>query len=282
MTTTLARDAAVSGLDARYGGLTPAALAGAHDDTLTPVIAAQLAHRSVRRYLPDDVSDAQLAAIVAAAQSAATSSNLQLWSVIAVRDPARRAELAELAGQQAHVAQAPLLLVWLADLGRAHGIAERHGAPTEGGEYLETALVGFLDATLAAQNAAVAAESLGLGTVYLGALRNRPADVARVLGLPPRVFAVFGLVVGRPDPAEPARIKPRLPQSAVLHHETYDASAQEPGVNAYEGSIARFYEHEGLAHSWVARVIARLAGRHSLNGRDRLGDELRQQGFGLR
>ena len=48
-----------------------------------------LAHRSVRAYLPDPVNDHQLAAIVAAAQSAASSSNLHAWSVVAVRDPIR-------------------------------------------------------------------------------------------------------------------------------------------------------------------------------------------------
>jgi hypothetical protein len=103
-----------------------------------------------------------------------------------------------------------------------------------------------------------------------------------VLRLPPRVFAVFGLVVGHPDPTEPARVKPRLPQSAVLHHETYDSGAQEAGVAAYEDRIAAFYAGEGLAHSWVGRVLARLSGRHALNGRDRLADELRERGFELR
>ena len=48
----------------------------------------------------------------------------------------------------------------------------------------------------------MAAESFGLGTVCVGAMRNHPEEVARELGLPPHVFAVFGLAVGWPDPAE--------------------------------------------------------------------------------
>jgi len=171
---------------ARYGGAAP-------DDIATSdVIELQLAHRSVRRYLPDEVTPAELAAVVAAAQSAATSSNLQLWSVVAVRDVERRAALSALSGDQAHITQAPLLLVWLVDLGRAHAIAAAHEAPTEGADFLESAVVGFVDAALAAQNAVLAAESLGLGTVYIGALRNRPAEVAvrshgeRVVVLDPR------------------------------------------------------------------------------------------------
>jgi len=252
------------------------------DLPVTEVIVQQLAHRSVRRYLPDEVGDAELTAIVAAAQSAATSSNLQLWSVVAVRDPGSRATLSALAGGQRHIVDAPLLLVWLVDLSRARAVAAAHEAPTEGAEFLETAVVGFVDAALAAQNATLAAESLGLGTVYIGALRNRPEQVAELLGLPPHVFAAFGLVVGHPDPGEAPRVKPRLAQAAVLHHETYDTDVHLPQVAAYEGRIAAFYADEGLEHSWTSRVLARLSGPDALSGRDRLGEALRAQGFELR
>ena len=78
-------------LIARYG-----ANAAPAEADLTPLIEQLLAHRSVRAYLPDPVSDAQLAAIIAAAQSAASSSNLNVWSVVAVRDQGKRARLAEL------------------------------------------------------------------------------------------------------------------------------------------------------------------------------------------
>jgi len=252
------------------------------DLPVTEVIVQQLAHRSVRRYLPDEVGDAELTAIVAAAQSAATSSNLQLWSVVAVRDPGSRATLSALAGGQRHIVDAPLLLVWLVDLSRARTVAAAHQAPTEGAEFLETAVVGFVDAALAAQNATLAAESLGLGTVYIGALRNRPEQVAELLGLPPHVFAAFGLVVGHPDPGEAPRVKPRLAQAAVLHHERYDTDVHLPQVAAYEGRIAAFYADEGLEHSWTSRVLARLSGPDALSGRDRLGEALRAQGFELR
>lgn len=258
----------------RYAG-TPPEL---HTST---VVEQQLAHRSVRRYLPDAVDDATVTTLVAAAQSAATSSNLQLWSVVAVRDAAARARLAELAGGQAHVVQAPVLLVWLVDLARAHAVAARRQAPTAGAEYLETAVVGFVDAALAAQNATLAAESLGLGTVYIGALRNHPAEVSALLRLPAHAFPAFGLVVGHPDPAEGTRVKPRLPQSAVLHHETYDERAHD-AVDDYERRIGSFYADEGLAHSWVERLLARLSGPHALNGRDRLREHLETRGFPLR
>lgn len=239
------------------------------------------AHRSVRRYLPDDVSDEALRVLVSAAQSAATSSNLQVWSVVAVRDPERKRRLAELAGGQRHIIEAPVLLVWTADFARIRELATERGVALDGADYLESSYVGFIDAALAAQNAVLAAESLGLGTVYIGALRNKPEEVAAEIGLPPGVFATFGLVVGHPDPAEGGRVKPRLPQQAVLHHETYALPGQREHVDTYEQRIAEFYAEENLPHSWTDRVIERLADPKTLNGRDRLREALQNQGFPL-
>ncbi|AHK32084.1 CR(VI) reductase [Rhodococcus opacus PD630] len=127
-----------------------------------------------------------------------------------------------------------------------------------------------------------AAESLGLGTVFIGALRNKPEEVAAELGLPPHVFAVFGLVVGHPHPDADAQIKPRLPRAAVLHHEKYDLPAQRDHVDAYEGRIAAFYSAQQLEHSWIDRVLDRLASAARLNGRDRLKESLIRLGFPLR
>ena len=119
--------------------------------------------------------------LVAAAQSASTSSNLQFWSVVAVQETARKSRLAELAGQQQFIRDAPLLLVWLADLSRLDRIAAEHQAQVDGTHYLEEFIVGVVDAALAAQSALIAAESLGLGGVYIGAMRNLPEQIAAEL-----------------------------------------------------------------------------------------------------
>ncbi|ANQ84092.1 NADPH-dependent oxidoreductase [Azoarcus olearius] len=251
----------------------------------SPVIEHLLGHRSVRAYLPDPVSEDELVAIVAAAQSAASSSNLQAWSVVAVRDPATRAALAECAGGQAHVRDAPLQLVWLADLARLEHLALANERPSAALDYLEMFLVGVIDAALAAQNAAAAAESLGLATVYIGGMRNQPERVAELLRLPSKVVAVFGMCVGRPDPAQPAEIKPRPPQSVVLHHETYTPlPAQDEGIAAYNGAMAQFYERQNMkVHgTWAVHSAKRVAGPESLSGRDRLVEALHNRGFTLK
>ncbi|PSB35250.1 NADPH-dependent oxidoreductase [Stenomitos frigidus] len=250
------------------------------NETLTTL----LSHRSVRAYRPDSLPSQTLETLVAAAQSAATSSNLQTWSVVAVEDLARKATLAQLAGNQAHIRQCPLFLVWLADLARLHHLASQRRLPTDGLDYLEMFVTATIDATLAAQNATIAAESLGLGTVYIGGIRNQPERVAETLQLPPHLFAVFGLCVGYPDEAKPAAIKPRLPQAAVLHRETYDLAQQEAAIDQYNEVMQQFYDAQNMsvAGDWVEHSLKRVATAEALSGRDRLKESLQKLGFPLR
>ncbi len=248
-------------------------------DTASDVLALQLAHRSVRKFTSRPVTDDELTALVAAAQSASTSSNLQPWSVVAIRDPDRKARLAALANHQQFINQAPLFLVWIADLGRARRLAERSGRPLDGADYLESTLIAFIDTALAAQNAVVAAESLGLGAVFVGAIRNHPEEVAAELGLPQHAVATFGLAVGSPDPTEQAGIKPRLPQPAVLHHERYGAVSADAHIPAYDERLSGYNARHGLPGTWSERVLVRLAGPQSLSGRDRIRDALEQLGL---
>lgn len=247
------------------------------NETLTTL----LSHRSVRAYLPDALPSQTLEMLIAAAQAAATSSNLQTWSVVAVEDPARKETLAQLAGNQAHIRQCPLFLVWLADLARLHALAAQREMPAAGLDYLEMFVMATIDAALAAQNATIAAESLGLGTVYIGGMRNQPERVAETLQLPPHLFAVFGLCVGYPDPAKPAAIKPRLPQSAVLHRETYNLAQQEAAIAQYNEVMQQFYQSQqmNVAGDWAEHCLKRVATVQALNGRDRLREALQRLGF---
>ena len=246
-------------------------------------IAGMLDHRSVRGYRPDAPPAGTLETLIAAASSAATSSNLQTWSVVSVRDPAKLAVLAEVAGGQKHIQQCPIFLVWLADLSRNARLAEEEKTVLEGMPYLESFLVASIDAALAAQNAVVAAESLGLSTVYIGALRNDVVRVAETLGLPPGVVGVFGLCVGYATDAAKAEVKPRLPQANVLHHDTYDHAAEPAQRAAYDGLMTGFSQrNEMAADTWTARVINRIGTLRALRGRDRLTATIRALGVPLK
>jgi nitroreductase len=264
-------------LAARYGADAPDAIHW--NDT----VARLLAHRSVRAFRSDPLPDRTVETLVAAAQSAASSSNLQLWSVVAVADLARRQQLAALAGGQKHIAEAPLILLWVADLARGRRVAAQAGEPHEGFDFLESFTVAAIDASLAAQNAVIAAESLGLGTVYIGALRNRPVDVAEVVGLPQSAVVAFGLVVGWPDNERPAAIKPRLPQSVVLHRERYNAAAQDQGIERYDETARTFQASQGQPETgWRALLINRGRNASALHGREFLKAALRTLGLPLR
>jgi nitroreductase len=261
----------------RYGAdALPAA--GPWNDTLELL----LRHRSVRGYRTDPLPPGTLETLIAAAQSAATSSNLQTWSVVLVTDPVKKKKLAEIAHHQKHIEQCPLFLVFLADLSRLDRLAKAEGINFEGLPYVETFLVAAIDAALAAQNAVIAAESLGLSTVYIGAMRNNVEAVAEILELPKGAAGVFGLCVGYADPKAAAEVKPRLPQPAIVHRNRYVVPNEADQRAAYDRKLAEFSSRNEMAHqTWTERIISRIAKTKSLNGRDRLRSALGALGFPL-
>jgi hypothetical protein len=100
------------------------------------------------------------------ARSASSSSHLQARSVIAVENPEHRARLATFAANQAHVAAALLLLVFIASLARLRRIANASGMAGDGLAYLEAMMIGVVDASLAAQNAVAASEAMGQTAIW--------------------------------------------------------------------------------------------------------------------
>ena len=267
----------------RYGADTPDVPLQPFD--ADPVLATLLAHKSIRRYKPGALPAGTLEMLGAAAQSAASSSNLQVWSVITVTDPARKAEASKLCGDQDSIRQAPLFLMFCADLARLAAVSIRENLPGAALDYTEMFVTAVIDASLAAQNAAVAAEGLGLGVCYIGGARNHPQELAALLRLPPRVVGLFGLTVGWPMDEDTSEIKPRLPQSGLIHHETYDAAARDTAVTAYDSTMREFYESQKMSAdggSWSKHSAKRVAGPESLSGRDVLRQTLEQRGFGMK
>lgn len=196
-------------------------------------------HRSIRKFKQEEVSEQQLATIVAAAQMASSSSHVQAYSVIAVTAPPLKKQLATLAGGQAYVEQCPLFLVWCADLYRLKRVTEQHKPDRISYEdSTENFIVATTDATLAAQNAAIAAESMGLGIVYIGGLRNHIAEVTELLVLPELVYPVFGMCVGVPD--QTPELRPRLPQTAVLHRNGYDLQQTMESMERYDETMSDY------------------------------------------
>ncbi|MCP3914958.1 MAG: NADPH-dependent oxidoreductase [bacterium] len=214
-----------------------------------PVLARMSAHRSVRSFAPTPVPDEHIEAAVAAAQMASTSSWVQAYCLIQVTDPDERARLAELTGGQKQVAQAGAFFALCADTRRHRMIAEREGAPYVGN--LETFLLATVDATLFAQNLALAFESMDYGICMIGGLRTRLPEASELLAIPHGVWPLFGLCVGKP--AEDPGQRPRLPVNAIWMKDRYaDDERVFASMDAHDEVAARYYvNRESPGRNWT-------------------------------
>jgi nitroreductase len=262
---------------ARYGGAAPQAAL-----PTTPVIDLMLRHRSVRNYLDRPLPDGALESLIAAGQSASTSSNMQAVSVVAVTDPARRTRLSQAASGQAFVAQAPVILCFVADQARATRVGDATGQDLWAIPLVDNFLAAAIDAAIFAQNVILAAQSMGLAGCYIGNLRNDPEFIAQHLALPPKAVVVFGLALGFAAPPVTA-IRPRLPQQVVLHRETYSTAGEDRALAAYDQIFEAHEVAQGRPReTWTARHAARFASKSYLDGRINLRAVLERLGFPLK
>jgi len=200
----------------------------------------QQAHRSIRSYKNDPVSDEMLDQIIAAAQQAPTSMNAQEISLVVVRDGERRARIAELAGGQAWIAQAPVFITVVMDFHKTDLGVRKAGQNQIIHESMEGFGVAAVDAGIVLGTLITAAESLGLGVVPIGGIRRNPQGMIDLLGLPPLTFPLVGLVIGHI--AQNAPLKPRMNLAAFRHDEQYDSSQYPEAIDAYDASIMDYWQ----------------------------------------
>jgi FMN reductase (NADPH) len=215
-----------------------------------------LSHRSVRRFTDDPVAAADIERVVTAGQAASTSSAVQAYCLIRVTDASVREQIAELSGPQAMVEKAPAFFVVCGDARRHRLVCEREGGAYKAG--FEGFVVSVIDATLFAQNLAVAFESMGYGLCFVGGIRNDLERLTALLELPEGVYPLYGLVVGRPDQSPDAR--PRLPVSAVLFEDRYpdDATVFEQ-IDAYDAVYRAYLEARGATpKTWSSSMAGKL------------------------
>ena len=188
-------------------------------------------HRSMRAYAPRAVPDETIRLLCAVALSAPTKSDLQQADIVVVTDPAIRATLDEWCGENPWVKAAPAFLVFCANNRRQLRVHELRGH-TFANDHLDAFFNAGIDAGIALSAFVTAAEAAGLGTCPISAIRNRAADVSKLLGLPDRVFPVAGLCVGWP--AHPGGISPRLPTRLRVHANRYDEGDLDAEIAAYD------------------------------------------------
>ncbi len=245
---------------------------------MNKVIELLKSHRSIRKFTDKPIPPAVVEELILAGQSAATSSFIQACSVIQVSDPDTRAILCEIAAGQPYVKEAPLFLVYCADMQRHQMACDMHGADMLSG-FTEQFLTASIDCALFAQNVIVAAESLGLGGCYIGALRNDIGAVDKLLGLPDKVYPVFGMCLGYPD--QNPEVKPRLPVEVVLKQHRYDDKNDRSSIRSYDEAVREYYRTRTGGkkdNSWseqISEMLIKEARPHML-------DYLKSKGFLLR
>lgn len=204
---------------------------------MNSTIETMLAHRSIRKFTAQPIQPEVLHTLIQAGLAASSSSFLQTTSIIRVTDKSKREKLAELAGGQPYVASCAEFLVFCIDYHRHTELSDNVQV-----DFTELALIGAVDTGIMAQNILLAAESMGMGGVYIGGLRNNPNEVDELLGLPQHTAILFGMCLGYPD-ADP-QVKPRLPQSIVVHQNTYQ-SPQSDDMAHYDEVSASYYQTRG-------------------------------------
>ncbi len=140
----------------------------------------------------------------------------------------------------------------------------------------EQFIIATVDAAIVAQSTVIAAESLGLGICYIGALRNDPSKVSDLLELPDHVYPVFGLCLGYPD--EDPEIKPRLPMNIFLKDDTYDNKKDMENIALYDEQMVKYYQ-ERTSNKKHQSWSEQMAGILSKENRPFMKEYLDKKGF---
>ena len=163
--------------------------------------------KSVRAFADRPVAPEVKRAILEAAMAAPTAGNQQMYTILDVTDPALKRRLSETCDHQPFIAEAPVVLIFLADFQKWYDAFTEAGcSPRSPGA--GDLILAVTDAAIAAQNAVTAAQSLGVGSCYIGDIMENCEIHREMLHLPEYVFPAAMLVLGYPTQQQIDRPKP--------------------------------------------------------------------------
>lgn len=215
--------------------------------------------RSIRVYdKTREVSDSLLEQLIAAAAQAPNTGNMQLYSVIITREPARLEALAPAHFGQPAIRNAAAALTFCLDMHRFDAWCRESGTEAGLGN-LQGFTWGVIDVSVFAQQFCTLAEMEGLGTCYLGTTTYNAPMIADLLSLPSGVIPVVTVTVGWP--AENPPVQPRLPLEAIVHYEKYTPRTDREEAALYAPQEAlepnkRFVAENGKQN--LAQVFAEV------------------------
>lgn len=194
--------------------------------------------RSVRSFEDRPVPAELLDELLEVANNAPSGGNIQPLSIVVVQEKEGRERLADFVGGQPWVRNAPVSLVFCLDFHRVKQWAESFDVEFLGERMLGSFLIAYADVMCAAQNVVVLAESMGLGSVYVGTILHNTGPAREYFGMPEFVLPMMVLSFGYPRSA-PKTI-PKLPTEVVVHRERYSVRSADETARAFEekyGSI---------------------------------------------
>lgn len=217
---------------------------------MNTTIESILNHRSIRSFTNQPIDKDQMEAILKTTQAGPSSINGQQMSVIVVTDQETKDKIAEYAGGQTWISQAPVFLLFVSDFYRAQLAAEKNNKELVIASNMEGTLVGSIDVGIALGQTIAVAESLGLGTVCIGGIRKNPEGMIELLDLPDYVYPMVGLCIGHPKVEDIPAQKPRLPRQAVVHEGKYNHDIQIY-LDQYDETITSYMKARGGdVHNW--------------------------------
>lgn len=169
------------------------------------------------------LSKEELQAILDAARQAPSWMNGQFYSIIVIQDKKLREQLVKWNPGNPHMLKSSVFLLFIGDLHRTKMVSTDHESSYVIDQSIEPVILATTDAALALENAVIAAESLALGSVVVGSIRKHGKEISQLLDLPDYTFPLFGLSIGKP--IVEMNVKPRLPESTVVHYDKYQPYA---------------------------------------------------------
>ena len=188
---------------------------------MNEVIQQLNARKSIRVYTEKEIGKQEKDAILRAAVEAPTAGNQQLYTILDITDQAIKEKLVETCDHQPMIAQAKMVLIFCADCKKWYDAYLAVGCQTRK-PGVGDLLLAVTDAMIAAQNAVTAAESLGIGSCYIGDIMENCEQQRELLQLPEYVVPVGMLIFGYPTEQQTKRPKPeRVDMKYIVHENGY-------------------------------------------------------------
>lgn len=199
-----------------------------------------LKHRTIREFTNEKIDEKTIDKLLDVANHSPSSNGMQFSTIIRIKNQSLKDKLAEIGGQ-AYMKRAPEIWIFVADLFRNYNIAKENSSENDEMIGFDKFIQAFTDSIIAAQNVAVAAESLGLGTNYYGNIHNDTKKIIDLLKLPKLTYPALGLGFGYPN--QNPQLKPRMPinlRAFVNSYQVFDNYNEK--IKEYDEEMTNYYD----------------------------------------